>query len=57
MYDNYLFGVEVSNEKATHALLMKELSLFRKVVINTDEFVKPLEWWKNNKVRYLVIGF
>jgi len=33
IYDGYLFGVEDSNEKATHALLMKELSLFRRVVI------------------------
>jgi hypothetical protein len=57
IYDDYLFGVEASNEKATHTLLMKELSLFRRVVINTDEVAKPLEWWKNNKAQFLAIGF
>jgi hypothetical protein len=56
IYDDYLFGVEASNEKATHALLVKELSLFKRVVINTDEVAKPLEWWKSNKARFLAMG-
>jgi hypothetical protein len=36
---------------------MKELSLFRRVVINIDEVAKPLEWLKNDKARFLAIGF
>jgi hypothetical protein len=55
IYDNYLFGVEASNEKATHALLVKELSLFGRVVTNIDEVANPLEWWKNNKAQFLAI--
>jgi hypothetical protein len=34
---------------------VKELSLFRRVVINIDEVPKPLEWWKNNKTQFLAI--
>lgn len=43
IYDGYLFGGEASNEEATHALLVKELSLFKRVIININEVAKPLE--------------
>jgi hypothetical protein len=35
---------------------VKELLLFQKVV-NVDEVVKPLEWWKENEVQFPIVGF
>jgi hypothetical protein len=56
VFDGFLFSVVASNKKVTHASLVKELFLFQKVV-NVDEVVKPLEWWKENEVQFLVVGF
>ncbi len=50
--NGFLFGIEASNEEATHALLMKELSLFKRVIVSIDEIAKPLESWKNNEVQF-----
>ncbi len=56
IYDGSLFGVVASNEKATHASLMKEFLLFWKVDVSTNEVAKPLEWWKENEARFLDVG-
>ncbi len=54
--NGFLFGIEASNEEATHALLVKELSLFKRVIVSIDEVAKPLESWKKNDVQFIAIG-
>jgi hypothetical protein len=56
VFYDFLFNVVASNEKATHASLVKELLLFQKIV-NVDEVVKPLKWWNENVVQFPVVGF
>jgi hypothetical protein len=54
--NGFLFGIETSNEEATHALLVKELSLFKKVIVSIDKVPKPLESWKKNEVQFIIVG-
>ncbi len=54
--NGFLFGIEASNEEATQALLVKELSLFKRVIISINDIAKPLESWKKNEVQFIAIG-
>lgn len=53
-----LFGVGVSKEETAEGLLQKELSLFRRLVIESRDVEEgPLEWWKVNEVLFPCVGF
>jgi len=35
---------------------VKELSLFKKVIVSVDKVAKPLESWKKNEVQFIIVG-
>jgi len=43
--NNNIFGVDSSMEKSSHALVVGELSLFRKLFVTFTTCVDPLAWW------------
>ena len=53
-----MFGCADSLEEAVEGLLLKELSLFRRLVIDANELEgRPLEWWRVNEVLFPNVGF
>jgi hypothetical protein len=43
--DNNIFGVGTSMEEASRALVVGELSLFRRLYVTPTTCVDPFSWW------------
>jgi hypothetical protein len=43
--DNNIFGVDASMEKSSHALVVGELFLFKRLLVSPVTCVNPLAWW------------
>jgi hypothetical protein len=53
-----LFGAGTSEEEAAEGLLLKELSLFRRLVIDSSDLEGgALEWWRVNEALFPCVGF
>jgi hypothetical protein len=53
-----LFGAGVLEEEAAEGLLLKELSLFRRLVIDSSNLEGgALEWWRLNEALFPCVGF
>jgi hypothetical protein len=49
----FLFGTAASPEEATEGAIVKELSLFRRLVIDKEDLQEgPLNWWKHNEAKF-----
>lgn len=52
-----LFGAPASITEASKGLLLGELSLFRRLVVEPDTVACPLQWWKEHEKRFPTVGF
>jgi hypothetical protein len=52
-----IFGVDTSIKKSSHALVVGELSLFKRLFVIPTTCVNPIVWWHNHETQFLNIGF
>jgi hypothetical protein len=50
--DNNIFGVGAFMEKSSLALVVGELSLFRKLYVSLVTCVEPLAWWRIHETQF-----
>jgi hypothetical protein len=55
--DNNIFGVGTSMEKSSHALVIGELSLFKRLFVSPPTCVDPLAWRRICETQFLNISF
>nr|XP_024359895.1 uncharacterized protein LOC112274515 isoform X1 [Physcomitrium patens] len=55
--ENSLFGSSASHDEAIVGHLKAELSLFRRLRIDSKECENPLAWWKDREVQFPNVGF
>jgi hypothetical protein len=52
-----MFGVGASIEKSSHTLIIRELSLFRRLSIPSSTCADPLAWWWMHEGQFPNVGF
>jgi len=55
--DNNIFGVGTSMEESSHALVVGELSLFKRLSISPTTCVDPLAWWQIHDTPFPNVSF
>jgi hypothetical protein len=55
--DNNIFGVGASMEESSHAFVVVELSLFRRLYVSPTTCVDPLAWWWIHGTRFPKVSF
>ncbi len=52
-----MFGVGASSEESSWALVIEELSLFRRLFISSSTCADPLAWWQMHEGQFQNVGF
>jgi len=52
-----MFGVGAFVKESSHALVIGELSLFRRLVVPLSMCANPLIWWKTHEGQFPNVGF
>jgi hypothetical protein len=52
-----LFGAPTSTAEASKGLLLTELSLFRRLVVDPTDIACPLMWWKEQESRFPTVAY
>ncbi len=55
--DNNIFGVGTCMEKSSHALVVGELSLFKRLYVTFITCVDPLTWWWIHETQFPNVSF